>query len=260
VTTPTPAPTTTDAPVLVERRGAVTVVTINRPHAANSLDGPTMSGLGRAFAEAESDDAVSVVVLTAAGDRIFCAGMDLKAFLAGGMEVDGPGLDVLTARVYPKPVVAAINGTAVGGGLELALACDLLVASEKAKFGLPEVSRGLIAAGGGTRLPRRIPLAHALELGLTGEPVGAERVREMGLVNRVVPAAEVLPTALALAERIAANGPLALRVTKELMYAEIGDPDREALAAAVKPVFDSADAREGARAFAEKRAPRWTGR
>jgi enoyl-CoA hydratase len=186
--------------------------------------------------------------------------MDLKAFLAGGMEVDGPGLDVLTARVYPKPVVAAINGTAVGGGLELALACDLLVASEKAKFGLPEVSRGLIAAGGGTRLPRRIPLAHALELGLTGEPVGAERVREMGLVNRVVPAAEVLPTALTLAERIATNGPLALRVTKELMYAEIGDPDREALAAAVKPVFDSDDAREGARAFAEKRAPRWTGR
>jgi enoyl-CoA hydratase len=218
-----------------------------------------MSGLGRAFAEAESDDAVSVVVLTAAGDRIFCAGMDLKAFLAGGMEVDGPGLDVLTGRVYPKPVVAAVNGTAVGGGLELALACDLLVVSEKARFGLPEVSRGLIAAGGGTRLPRRIPLAHALELGLTGELVDAERVREMGLVNRVVPAAEVLPTALALAERIAANGPLALRVTKELMYAEIGDPDRDALAAAVKPVFDSDDAREGARAFAEKRAPHWTG-
>jgi enoyl-CoA hydratase len=218
-----------------------------------------MSGLGRAFAEAESDDAVSVVVLTAAGDRIFCAGMDLKAFLAGGMEVDGPGLDVLTGRVYPKPVVAAVNGTAVGGGLELALACDLLVVSEKARFGLPEVSRGLIAAGGGTRLPRRIPLAHALELGLTGELVDAERVREMGLVNRVVPAAEVLPSALALAERITANGPLALRVTKELMYAEIGDPDRDALAAAVKPVFDSDDAREGARAFAEKRAPHWTG-
>lgn len=248
-------------PVLVERRGPVRIVTINRPHAANSLDGPTMTGLGWAFAEAEADPEVRALVLTAAGDRIFCAGMDLKAFVTpGGMDVDGPGLDVLTARVYPKPVVAAVNGTAVGGGLELAMACDLLVVSETARFGLPEVSRGLVAAGGGTRLPRRIPLAHALELGLTGELVDAARIREMGLVNRVVPAVEVLAAALALAQRIAANGPLALRVTKELMYAEIGDPDREALARAVKPVFDSADAREGATAFAEKRPPRWTGR
>jgi enoyl-CoA hydratase len=247
--------------VLVQRRGAVTVVTINRPEAANSLDGPTMSGLGRAFADAEADDAVRAVVLTAAGDRIFCAGMDLKAFLADGvMDVDGPGLDVLTRRVYPKPVIAAVNGTTVGGGLELALACDLLVVSEKARFGLPEVSRGLLAAGGGTRLPRRIPLAHALELGLTGALVDAARVLEMGLVNRVVPAAEVLPTALVLAEQVAANGPLAVRVTKELMYAEVGPADWDGLAAAVKPVFDSADAREGATAFAEKRAPRWTGR
>ncbi|MBW0106726.1 enoyl-CoA hydratase/isomerase family protein [Pseudonocardia sp. KRD-291] len=249
-----------DQPVLVERRGPLTVVTLNRPHAANSLDGPTMTGIGRALAEAEADDEVRALVLTGAGEKIFCAGMDLKAFASGGLEVDGPGLDVLTARVYPKPVVAAVNGTAVGGGLELALACDLVVASETARFGLPEVSRGLIAAGGGTRLPRRIPLAYALELGLTGELVDSARIREMGLVNRVVPAAEVLPTALALAERIAANGPLAVRVTKELMYGEIGDPDREALAAAVKPVFDSHDAAEGARAFAERRTPHWTGR
>ncbi|WP_312858009.1 enoyl-CoA hydratase-related protein [Pseudonocardia pini] len=257
---PVSGPVSTEQPVLVERRGAVTVVTLNRPHAANSLDGPTMTGLGRAFAEAEADPEVRALVLTAAGGKIFCAGMDLKAFASGGLEVEGPGLGVLTSRVFPKPVVAAVTGTAVGGGLELALACDLVVASDAARFGLPEVSRGLVAAGGGTRLPRRIPLAYALELGLTGELVDAARIQEMGLVNRVVPAADVLPTALALAERIAANGPLALRVTKELMYAEIGDPDREALAAAVKPVFDGQDAVEGARAFAEKRAPRWTGR
>jgi enoyl-CoA hydratase/carnithine racemase len=244
----------------VERRGAVTVVTINRPKAANSLDGATMSAIGYAFAEAEKDDEVRVVVLTAAGERIFCAGMDLKAFLAeGGLDVPGPGLDIFTRRIYPKPIIAAINGTAVGGGFELALGCDLLIAADTAKFGLPEVTRGLVAAGGGTRLPTRIPLALALELGLTGALVSAERVREMGLVNRVVPAAQVLPTALELAGRIAANGPLAVQMTKRLMVGEIPAPDWDALTEAVAPVFASSDAREGAQAFTERRTPVWTG-
>ncbi|ABW12150.1 Enoyl-CoA hydratase/isomerase [Parafrankia sp. EAN1pec] len=245
----------------VERRGPVTVVTINRPQAANALDGPTMSGLGHAFEQAEKEDDVRAVILTAAGDRTFCAGMDLKAFLTGSIsDISGPGIGIFTKRTFPKPIIGAINGTALGGGFELALGCDLLVAAETARFGLPEVSRGLIAAGGGTRLPQRIPLALALELGLTGAMVSAARLGEMGLVNRVVPAAEVLSTALDLAGQIAANGPLAVRVTKELMVGELAAADWDGISAAVAPVFGSADAREGARAFAEKRAPRWIGR
>jgi enoyl-CoA hydratase len=252
----------TAVPVDVEQQGPVTIVTINRPQAGNSLDGPTMSAIGHAFEAAEHDDTVRAVVLTAAGERIFCAGMDLKAFVAGGaaMEVTGPGLAIFSRRVYPKPIIGAINGTAVGGGFELALSCDLLVASETAKFGLPEVKRGLIAAGGGTRLPTRIPLALALELGLTGDSVSAARVAEMGLVNRVVPAAEVLPTAIKLAHTIAANGPLALKVTKQLMIGEVPAGDWDGIAEIVAPVFASEDAREGATAFAEKRAPEWKGR
>ncbi|MEX5637069.1 enoyl-CoA hydratase-related protein [Parafrankia sp. FMc2] len=232
-----------------------------RPQAANALDGPTMSGLGHAFEQAEKDDDVRAVVPTAAGDRVFCAGLDLRAFLAGSLsDISGLGLGIFTRRTFPKPIIEAINGTAVGGGLELALACDLLVAAETARFGLPEVSRGLIAAEGGTRLPQRIPLALALELGLTGAMVSAARLSEMGLVNRVVPAAEVLPTALELGGQIAANGPLAVRVTKDLMVGELAAADWGGIAAAVAPVFGSEDAREGARAFAERRAPRWIGR
>jgi enoyl-CoA hydratase len=245
----------------VERRGPVTVVTINRPEAANALDGPTASALGFAFDEAEKDDGVRAVVLTAAGDRVFCAGMDLKAFLAGGApQIEGPGTDSFIRRLFPKPVIGAINGTAVGGGFELALGRDLLVASEAARFGLPEVRRGLFAAGGGTRLPHRIPLALALELGLTGRLVDAERLREIGLINVVVPPADVLPTALELAGQIAANGPLAVRVTKELMVGDLPGQGWDRIAAATATVFNSEDAREGASAFVEKREPRWVGR
>ncbi|EFC86837.1 Enoyl-CoA hydratase/isomerase [Parafrankia sp. EUN1f] len=245
----------------VDRRGPVMVVTINRPEAANALDAPTMSGLGHAFEQAEKDDEVRAVVLTGAGERVFCAGMDLKAFLSGTVaDIDGPGIGIFTRRLFPKPIIGAINGTAVGGGFELALACDLLVAAETARFGLPEVKRGLIAAGGGTRLPQRIPLPLALELGLTGAPVSAARLGEMGLVNRVVPVAEVLPVALELADQIAANGPLAVRVTKAMMVGELTAADWDGIAATVAPVFGSEDAKEGARAFAEKRPPNWVGR
>jgi enoyl-CoA hydratase len=249
--------------VEVERLGAVTVVTINRPERRNALDPAAMSGLGRALAAAELDDAVRCVVLTGAGEKAFCAGMDLRAFAEGGISPDDlpkPGLEVLIERVYPKPVVAAVNGAALAAGFELVMACDLVVAAQHALFGLPEVKRGLVAAGGGTRLPLRVPLAVALEIGLTGEPVDAARAHALGLVNRVVPAADVRAEALALAEAIAANGPLAVAATKELMRAEAAGLSIAAVGARAKPVFESEDAREGALAFAQRRAPVWRNR
>ena len=251
-------------PVLVERRGRVEIVTINRPDRRNALDGATIQGLGAALTEAEHDEDVNAVVLTAMGDRAFCAGMDLKAFAESGAPLgDGPGLEVFVGRVYPKPLIAAVNGPAVAGGFEIVLACDLVVAAEHATFGLPEVKRGLVAAGGGlTTLPRRVPLALALEMGLTGDSIEAPRAAALGLVNRVVAKDDVVDTAVALAEVIAANAPLALRVTKEVMLESSSvDPDqRQGFGERMGAVFASEDAREGAVAFAEKRAPRWVGR
>jgi enoyl-CoA hydratase len=248
--------------VLIDQRDAVLVITINRPEVRNALDAETMAGIGEALVAAETDDSVGAVVLTGAGDRSFCAGMDLRAFAAGGEMIDKsrPGLEVFTDRVYPKPIICAAAGTAVAGGFELLLACDLAVVADHAKFGLPEVKRGLVAAGGGTRLPRRIPLALALELALTGEIVSAQRVFELGLVNRVVPGADVLDEAIALATTIAENGPLALRITKQLMVTEAAGMSAAQIAEASAPAFASADAKEGAVAFAEKRKPRWTGK
>ncbi len=248
-------------PVDVRRHGEVMVVTLNRPGAANSLEPETINAIGRALVEAEEDETVRVFVLTAAGDRVFCAGMDLKAFAAGRRGAgEGPGLDPLLRRVFPKPTIAAVNGTAVAGGFELVLGCDLVVAADHARFGIPEVTRGLVAAGGGTRLPRRLPVAVALELGLLGDLIDAPRALALGLVNRVVPGERVLAEALELAQRLCENGPLALRVTKELMYAELGTTDWDVVSRAAAPVFASDDAREGALAFAEKRRPRWRGR
>jgi enoyl-CoA hydratase len=250
--------------VLVERHGAVVVVTLNRPEQRNALDGETMAGIGRTFTDAIDDDSVAALVLTGAGDKAFCAGMDLKAFAAGGTPSadSGPGLEVLFGGTYPKPIVGAANGSAVAGGFELLLACDLVVAADHARFGIPEAKRGLVAAGGGVlQLPRRLPLALALELGLTGDLFDAARAYEVGLVNRVVPASDVLPEALRLAEAIAANGPLAVRFTKEHMRAAAdGRVDRAAYDQGVGRIFTSEDAVEGATAFAERRAPVWKGR
>ena len=246
-----------------EQLGAVTVVTINRPERRNALDPATMSGIGRALVEAENDDAVRCVVLTGVGDKAFCAGMDLRAFAEGGISLDElptPGLDVLVERLYPKPVIAAINGAALAGGFEIMLACDLVVAADHAVFGIPEVKRGLVAAGGGTRLPRRVPLAVALELGLTGASIDAARARELGLVNHVVPADGLREAALELAQAIADNGPLAVAATKELMWAEAAGMSLAAVGARSRKVFESEDAREGALAFAERRAPVWRNR
>lgn len=245
----------------VRREGPILVVMINRPEQRNAYDGETLMGLGEAFSNAELDRAVRCIVLTGAGDKAFCAGMDLKAFAAGKMVLDKgrPGHEVFTRRIYPKPVIAAVNGTAVAGGFELMMACDLIVAADHAKFGIAEVKRGLVAAGGGTRLPRRIPIAIALEMGLTGDMIDAQRAYELGLVNRVVPGGRVMEEALALAGRIAANGPLALAATKQLMREEIGVADWDRIREVSAPVFASEDAREGAKAFAEKRAPQWKG-
>jgi enoyl-CoA hydratase len=238
--------------VLTERVGNVLVATLNRPEARNALNPELIDELSDALREADADPAVRAVVLTGAG-TVFCAGMDLKAFAKGGGKFDG--LVWFFREGIATPVVAALNGSALAGGFELVLACDLVVAAEDAKLGIAEVRRGLFAAGGGTTLADRVPLTVALEMGLTGDLISAVDARQFGLVNRAVPAARVREEALALAGRIAENGPLGVAMTKKLMRER-----RWAEPAEVDAVFRSADAAEGARAFAERRAPVWTGK
>jgi enoyl-CoA hydratase len=251
--------------VLVEHRGPVTIVTFNRPEASNALDPATMIGLGDALDTAAADDDVKVVILTGAGDRVFCAGLDLRAFAEGGVEISDEvtaGFRRLFRSRYPKPLIAAANGTVVAGGFEVLLRCDLVVAAEHIEFGLPEVQRGLVAGAGVTILPRRIPMPVVLELGLVGSRISAQRALELGLVNRVVPRGEAVAEALVLAEAIAANGPLAVRLTKQLAYAQEDEVSPELwtkIDEVTQTVMSSDDAKEGARAFVEKRAPNWTG-
>jgi enoyl-CoA hydratase len=257
-----------------EQRGFVQLLTLNRPQAANSLDPGLLGDLGRAFDEISRDDGTRVVVLTGAGERVFCAGMDLKAFSespqptadaapsdAGSPEGGGGRGFELFLNICPKPVIAAVNGAAVGGGFELVLACDLAVAAETARFGLPEVKRGLLAGGGGTLLGTRLPLALAMEIALTGEYIDASRAAAWGLVNRVVPADELIESSLELAAKIAANGPLAIKTTKELTRRAVLDDPKLGWATPdeIARVFGSDDAKEGAVAFLEKRTPTWTG-
>ena len=257
--------------MILERRreGPVEVLTLNRPEAGNALSPELLADLGAALADAEADAAVRAVVLTGAGDRIFCAGMDLKAFGEAGSGAAAPSdprasamQQALFAGEFPKPVVAAVNGAAVGGGLELVLGSDLVVAADHARFGLPEVKRGLYPAGNGTMIATRIPLALALEMGLTGELVDAGRAAAIGLVNRVVAGGELIAAALDLAARVAANRPLGVALTKKLMRAAVQQgPERgRATAEETAAVFGSADAKEGAAAFIEKRPPRFEGR
>ena len=259
--------TDAEEPVLVtERRGAVTVLRLNRPEARNALNPELLEAVGLAMVEAENDPDVRAVVLTGTGDKAFCAGMDLRGFAEAGT-VGGRGEGMQGFARFSQgdialPIVGAANATAVAGGFELLLGCDVVVASDAASFGQPEVKRGLFAAGGGVFLSTRIPLAVALELTLTGDPIDAQRAYELGLVNQVVPAGEVLDAAVALAERIARNGPLALQATKQLVRTASTDLEKaRALAAEWQPkVFGSDDAKEGATAFIEKRDPVWTGR
>jgi enoyl-CoA hydratase len=250
--------------VLLERRGAVQVITINRPEARNALNGAVAVGIRDAVDELDADGELRAGVLTGAGGT-FSAGMDLKAFLKGETpSFPGRGLCGITQTPPRKPLVGAAEGWALAGGFELLLACDLVVAGASARFGVPEVTRALVAgAGGALLLAQRVPRALALELLLTGDPIGAPRAAEIGLVNRVVDDGMALETAIGLAERIAANGPLAVLATKQIAY-QSGDwpaADRwDEAARLIGPVFASADAAEGARAFAEKRAPVWHGR
>jgi enoyl-CoA hydratase/carnithine racemase len=255
-------------PVLVrERHGAVLVARLNRPDARNSLNLALMQAIGAAMNDADADADIRAVVLTGTGERSFCAGMDLREFAGGGQSAASDpdamaGFMRLLGGQVRTPVIGAANATAVAGGFEVLLGCDLIVASTTASFGLPEVKRGLFAAGGGTALGTRIPLAIALELTLTGDPIDAPRALSLGLVNAVVEPDQVLATALHLAERIAANGPLGVAATKELVRLNVSDSRRAAeRAKELQPlVFNSEDAKEGATAFVEKRAAVWRGR
>ena len=245
--------------VLTEITNNVLVVTLNRPEAGNALNGALSEGLSNALSDAAENPEVRAIVITGAGEKIFCAGMDLKAF-AAGEDIAKIGLGFAALRKCKKPLIAAVNGHALAGGFEVVLLCDLIVSVDTARFGIPEVKRGLFAAGGGVRLPARIPMAVAMEMGLTGDPISADRAKELGLINEVVPAAGLREAALALAGRVSANGPLAVQATKQLMLDEIGNGNPALLGELQKAVFGSEDAKEGATAFAQKRAPEWKGR
>jgi enoyl-CoA hydratase len=248
--------------VLVEQRDRILIITINRPKAKNAVNAAVARGLADAVDRLDEDQGLSVGILTGAGGS-FCAGMDLKAFARGEVPVvEGRGMG-FTERPPVKPLIAAVEGYALAGGTELALATDLIVASRDAAFGIPEVKRGLVAGGGGLlRLPERIPAAIAMELALTGENFTAERAHALGMVNVLAEPGGALDAAIALAEKITANGPLAVAATKQIIVESRGWSPETRFAEQNKilmPVFSSNDAKEGAIAFAEKRPARWTG-
>jgi enoyl-CoA hydratase len=246
------------------RDGRVLVVTINRPEARNAVDGATARQLAAAFDHLDEDPDLRAAVLTGAGQG-FSAGMDLKAFLAGDIPfVEGRGFGGFTQAPPRKPLVAAVEGFALAGGLEMALACDLIVAAEDARLGIPEVTRGLVAAGGGLlRLAQHVPFHVALELALTGAPLPVRRLHDVGLVNRVTRPGQALAEAVGLASVIADNGPLAVDASKRVLRnaAEWGlTHGWDEQQPIVDEVIASADAREGSQAFTERRPPVWTGR
>jgi crotonobetainyl-CoA hydratase len=269
---PHPAPQDQPA-VLTERRGHVLVVTLNRPEARNAVNLAVTTGVGDALEEAEHDRGIWAVIVTGAGDKAFCAGADLKAVSRGeSLAPEDPvraawGFAGYVTHHISKPTIAAVNGFALGGGTEISLASDLVVAAESASFGLPEVKRGIYAGAGGVfRLPVQIPKKIAMEMILIGEPISAQRALELGLVNRVVPQAEVLAAALELAGKITANAPLAVQASKRvangILDGRVAAEEElwELSRAEGRVLMRTADAAEGPRAFGEKRAPNWEAR
>jgi enoyl-CoA hydratase len=253
-----------DEPVLTERRDGVLLITLNRPEARNAVNLALAEGVAAALDDLDADGDLRAGVVTGAG-KGFCAGMDLKAFVAGERPwVGDRGFAGIVQRASRKPLIAAIEGFAVAGGLELALSCDLIVAARGAKLGVPEVKRSIVAAAGALRrLPQRLPYGVAMELALTGDPIEAERAYELGLVNRLADPGAAVQTALELASAIARNGPLALDATKATLQQQFDWTEAEfwqRQAELAEPVMRSQDAREGATAFAEKREPVWQGR
>jgi len=249
--------------VLTEVRDGVLIVTINRPEAKNAMTQAAAEGIAAAMDRLDAEDDLRVGILTGAGGT-FCSGMDLKGFLRGERpSIEGRGFGGVVEAPPAKPLIAAVEGYALAGGLELMIACDLVVANSGAKFGIPEAKRGLVAAAGGVMmLPDQIPERVAMELALTGDFIDASRAHDLGLINTVTDGS-ALDGAMELAAKIAANGPLAVRVSKQIMKESRGWPLDERYANQAKlimPVFVSEDAREGAAAFAEKRAPNWKGK
>jgi enoyl-CoA hydratase/carnithine racemase len=253
--------------VLYEVEAHIAVITLNRPETRNAVNGAVATAINDIMQRFEGDPEVWVALLTGAGNRAFSAGADLKAMAAGEgqlIETEQGGFGGFVRFPRTKPIIAAVNGVALAGGTELALACDLIIAIEEAEFGLPEVARGILAAGGGLfRLPLAIPRARAIELILTGGRISAREAHQLGLVNHVVAASELLSTARALAERICANAPIAVRESLAIAKRAHELSEEEAWARsrdAMLRVMQTADAQEGPRAFAEKREPRWIGR
>jgi enoyl-CoA hydratase len=250
--------------VLTSQADGVLVVTLNRPKARNAANRALAEGVAAAMDELDANDDLRVAILTGAGGT-FCSGMDLKAFVTGEMpHIAGRGFAGLTESSPKKPLIAAVEGYALAGGLELAISCDLIVAADDSKFGIPEAKRGLAAAAGGlVKLPRQIPPRLAMELALTGDFISAQRALEMGLINQVVPAGTALDATKALAAKIAANGPLAVAASKQVIVQQqdwSSDEMFRKQGEIVTPIFTSEDAIEGATAFAEKRAPNWKGK
>lgn len=254
------------SPILLSKSGAIATVTLNRPHRMNSVNGEMAALLEATILECEADDDIAVTVLTGAG-KAFCSGMDLAAFEQNGTkgimrgEAHFAGFVGLKRR---KPVIAAVNGPAVAGGFEIVMACDMAVAADTAIFSIPECKRGLIAAAGGLfRLAQRVPLALVNEFALTGDAIEAQRMYELGLLNKVVPASDVLEAAEALAHRVARSAPLSVAFSLELAKVAASSDNRDLWSlnnSFLDRCVTSQDVQEGARAFLEKRAPVWRGR